>query len=270
MPKSPPMTRVCTYTPSGYELIPRAFTLTELLVSLLILAVILALTLPSLSSARQKAVEAKCLSNMRSAGLVLTSYSNDFNGHFPYAGDHSRIDYFQPPSVRWDHPIGGRFGLRGGMWAVLFPDDWAGIQWNPALRCPRQPNYNPVAPTSSPPLDAASLAMPQYWLSSAMWLDAGTLDRLDRPYKELRTRPNAIHDVTFPSLKVVFFEQMAFCAGQRNLHQWLSIGQTPFADTTIELVDGSVSRLVRQDGLPAVGSLPFDRTLQGVRGRDLP
>jgi len=207
---------------------------------------------------------------MRSTNITLACYASDFHEYFPYGGDHSRIDYFRPAGVQWDHPIGSRFGLRGGMWAVLFPDDWAGVAWNPALRCPRQPTYDPSAPTRSPPLDPASLPMPQYWMSSAFWLNAATLDRLNRPYKQLAPHANTLHDIAFPSLKVAFFEQLAFCARQQNLQEWLAIGQTPFAETTIGLMDGSSRRMVRQEALPAVGSLPFDRTLHGVRGRDLP
>jgi len=102
-----------------------------------------------------------------------------------------------------------------------------------------------------------------------MWLDAATLDRLDRPHGDAAARGNAIHDVAFPSHKAAMFEHMAFCASQPDLGYWLSIGQTPFADTTVGFVDGSVRRLIRQDALPSVGSLPFERTLHGVRGRDV-
>lgn len=247
-----------------------AFTLIELLVSLLILTILLALVVPGLSRSRMTATQSKCLANMRSAGLLLSVYANDFSGLFPFAGEHFRTDYFRPDGVLWEHPIGGRFGLRAGMWGVLFPEEWQGAVWNPALRCPKQPKYDPTAPTASPPLNAASLFMPQYWMSAAMWIDAATLDRLDRPYRQFGVRANAVHEVTFPSLKAQMFEHMAFCAQQRDLRQWLAIGQTPFADTTVGTVDGSIRRMVRQDALPAVGSMPFDMTLHGVRGRDLP
>lgn len=246
------------------------FTLVELLVSLAVLGLLVALVVPALASARRRGIEAHCRANMASTAAIVTAYTNDFRDKYPYAGDAPRLGYFVPEGVAWDHPIGGRFGLRAGMWSVLFPEYWSGVWWSPGLRCPRQPRYDPLARTDSPPLELSSLVMPQYWMSGAMWLDASSLDPLDRPYREFRVRSNGVHDVTFPSLKVLLFEQIAFCASSHDQHPWITVGQTPFSPTCVGLTDGSVNRLIRQDGLPAVGSLPFEFTRWGVHGRDIP
>jgi len=60
-----------------------AFTLVELLVVIAIMAVLAALLLPALASAREKARRAACLNNLSQMARALESYCGDYSQYFP-------------------------------------------------------------------------------------------------------------------------------------------------------------------------------------------
>jgi len=72
-------------SPPGDDRPPNpAFTLIELLVVIAVLAILMALLLPTLASAREKGLRTACLSNLRQIGIAIHAYAIDSDGRIPY------------------------------------------------------------------------------------------------------------------------------------------------------------------------------------------
>jgi prepilin-type N-terminal cleavage/methylation domain-containing protein/prepilin-type processing-associated H-X9-DG protein len=61
-----------------------SFTLLELLVCISIIAVLAALIVPSVSSAKESAFKAKCASNLRQVGMAIEYYKEDNDQYYPF------------------------------------------------------------------------------------------------------------------------------------------------------------------------------------------
>jgi len=120
------------------------FTLIELLVVISIIALLIALLLPSLGKAREMAKRVMCQANQRSFLLAATQYTGDFGGVYPLM--HSPIsNVLTPPSFQSSYgPNGGGLLLAEGYLpaegediierAIFCPS--AEIQWGGGVETP--------------------------------------------------------------------------------------------------------------------------------------
>jgi hypothetical protein len=85
----------------------RAFTLIELLVVIAIIAILAALLLPALSSAKQRSWSATCISNLRQIGLGMKMYADENNESYPESGSTIYWDQIDPKTKRhgWTQQI---------------------------------------------------------------------------------------------------------------------------------------------------------------------
>jgi prepilin-type N-terminal cleavage/methylation domain-containing protein/prepilin-type processing-associated H-X9-DG protein len=74
----------------------RAFTLVELLVVIGIIAILIAILLPALTAARERAKRVACANNIRTFGQSVTLYANQYKGRVPM--------HFAAGNWLWDMP----------------------------------------------------------------------------------------------------------------------------------------------------------------------
>ena len=89
----------------------RAFTLIELLVVIGIIAVLIAILLPTLRVANEQSKSLQCLSNLRELGLAAQMYVMRNHGYYPIA-------YNDPNSDSWDFKVENGQVSPGILWAT--------------------------------------------------------------------------------------------------------------------------------------------------------
>jgi prepilin-type N-terminal cleavage/methylation domain-containing protein/prepilin-type processing-associated H-X9-DG protein len=130
-------------SPPPSEAPRRGFTLVELLVAIAIIAVLAALLLPTLASAKVKARRVACLNNMRQVGLAFNLYIVDSAGRLPNPKATNTFDFNSPNAP--DNPL----KLLRSFVGLNDPRAAAPVYVCPSAQAATKTNYAPVGISST-------------------------------------------------------------------------------------------------------------------------
>ena len=79
------------------------FTLIELLVVIAIIAILAAMLLPALNSARERSLTVECSGSLKQAGIIMSAYAGDYDGGLmPINTDTT----YASQKARWHYQLG--------------------------------------------------------------------------------------------------------------------------------------------------------------------
>ena len=94
--------------PRPGALTPAAFTLVELLVVIGIIALLIGILMPALSTARRQANTIRCAANLSDIGRAMQQYANDYRGRIPRGYDY--FGAYQAGRILWAEALSRYLG----------------------------------------------------------------------------------------------------------------------------------------------------------------
>jgi len=206
------------------------FTLVELLVVIVIIAILAAILFPVFISARRRAQQSACISNMRQIAFAMQRYLDDWNGCFP---DHASLafpqEYVRTGYNAYSEKLGSYQNDHGKTWIQWFSHRYRyknsagryvpagiGLVLSPYVRnlaifkCPSEWK------TSPPDRTASSLRIPISWLD----YDVGSSYYVKHAlsyYAFYKNRPARLSEIPAPAKVTLMYEE-----------QWHNYKDRPF------------------------------------------
>lgn len=261
------------------------FTLIEAIVSIVVITLLIAITLPAVSMVRKGARQAQCLANARQCGLAVAAYSGDHDDAFPIFG-------LRELNVRPTFENGGfvlDYFLQSYHWLLVvgpYLGDQSPASPSPARACPDSPFGLAMKSDLQGLLDdyPRGYVLPSdYWMSAAMftdpavWVEGPPLEPTRALLRAVRTA-----EVRTPSAKALLVERFAHHADTQSPPA-LASGAGARQVFNFAMADGSARSVAPKDLNPGVRpalplfpeyswlteGTPGITTLGGVHGRDL-
>lgn len=257
----------------------RAFTLVEILCSLAVIALLLAIALPLLARSKSVSVAVACQANLRSCTQSVLLYAQDFRNAFPYLAS---------------RPHAQRAFENGGIWLPYYSQSahwplamrgYQGVgesQLHAAQICPGSPVARDIRSGGHEAFVAQyppeTILPSSYAMTYGAFSDPSLWRPGADPYSPSGFRAVRTDEVLFPGVKIIMSEPIAYHLGSLDL----PVNESPISlygsggRTTrfhVAFADGSVRSVLYTDFL----TLPPENTLRtptlatpdGIRGRDI-
>ncbi len=254
--------------------IQRAFTLIELLVVIAIIALLVAILLPALGSARCAAQRTISASNIRQLTTAIHAYAGESQDSFPNPFNNPPVvtggqwwDIYPARQLASGNPTTyWRFGPDSGWGSEVFACHWTSLLMNyideGQLRSKVQ--FSPLDTSVVQRFNNDATAAAQlesyiwdgsYWLSPTTWLSSTRFaSSLRVPLTATPTywRRNRLDQTASPQAKVMIFERFGFncppkrvsSTGRENKYPTFN---NPQAEVWVGLVDGSAQSVKIKD-----------------------
>jgi prepilin-type N-terminal cleavage/methylation domain-containing protein len=250
-----------------------AFTLIELLTTISIIAVLLAIVVPSYGRVRSGQRELRCLATVRECATATLAYTGEYRDTFPYL---SASRTFQGAFRLGNQPVD--YDAQSVHWPQAVRASWVALSGSPAQLCP---SSEFAREGGSAEFDALYGTIPfsHFGLSYALFTAPSLWARAGRPVEREDLQSTRLGQVLFPSDKAMLIESYPWHRGpQVPIRRAGSIFDPTLPARerlNLTFVDGSAATLKAGDLTPASDDTPLSwakgpafSTPQGALGRD--
>ena len=249
---------------------PRGFSLIEVLVTVGIVAVVIALTLPVIGSIRGSSLDTRCLVEMRDLARRVEVYATRNEGLVPfvYTIDHASDELVAPTGTRIPASY---FETSGAYWVYPMLDEYGGSFLSEPLLCPLDDTSAPRAQRGADMLGVdvdgvwvpmiRSISRSFYYKPSALSQSPYTRTLAD--FRVARTS-----DVRYPSRKALLVEGRAFHADSQPDQALAVVASDLNARFRSASTDSVLPEVPVVNGHPTIEPTPFHHTRDGVLGID--